>query len=80
MVLTLMLCHHKIFGDGIKAGKEMVRTGQDLVPSLFCPSWEHAFKGGYEMETCYSNARLSIYGMQDAPSSMIKGDMPAFMI
>jgi hypothetical protein len=44
------------------------------------------------METCHSNAHLSIYGMRDVPAFMIKGDVstlvmghgmgdvPAFMI
>jgi hypothetical protein len=31
------------------------------------------------METRHSNARLSIYGMGDTPSFMIKEDAPAFM-
>jgi hypothetical protein len=32
------------------------------------------------METCYSNARLSIYRMGDAHAFVIKGDAPAFVI
>jgi hypothetical protein len=54
----------------------MVKTGQDRAPPLFCPSWECAVLGGYKMETCYSNARLSIYGMREAPAFVIKGDAP----
>jgi hypothetical protein len=71
-----MLCHHKIFGEGIQKGNEMVRTGQDRAPSLFCPSWERTFKGGYETEMRHSNTRLSIYGMGDVPAFVIKGDVP----
>jgi hypothetical protein len=37
-----MLYHHKIFRERIQKGKEMIRTGQDRVPPLFCPSWECA--------------------------------------
>jgi hypothetical protein len=58
----------------------MVRIGQDRVPLLFCPSWEHTLSGGYEMKTCHSIARLSIYEMGDASAFVIKGDVPAFVI
>jgi hypothetical protein len=36
-----MLYHHKIFKEHLQKGKEMARTGQDRVPPLFCPNWEH---------------------------------------
>jgi hypothetical protein len=39
----IMLCHHKIFEERLQKGKEMVRTGQDRAPPLFCPSWERTF-------------------------------------
>jgi hypothetical protein len=71
-----MLHQHEIFGERIQKGKEMVRTGQDRALPLFYPSWERAFKGGYKTETRYSNARLSLYGMGDAPAIVIKGDAP----
>jgi hypothetical protein len=35
---------------------------------------------GYETEMHHSNAHLSIYGMGDTSASMIKGDVPAFMM
>jgi hypothetical protein len=57
----------------------MVRTGQDRMPLLFCPSWKCAFRG-YKTETCHSNARLSIYRMEDTPAFVIKGDTPTFMM
>jgi hypothetical protein len=82
-VLTLtriMLHHHKIFGEGIQKGKEIVRIKEEQPPPLFCPSWERAFKGGFEMETHHSNAHLSIYGMGDTTAFMIKEDVPAFML
>jgi hypothetical protein len=77
-LIRIIFCHHKIFGEGIQKGKEMVRTWgrtrQDWAPPLFCPSWEHTFKGGYETETRHSNAHLSIYGMGVVPTFVIKGD------
>jgi hypothetical protein len=32
------------------------------------------------METCHYDAHLSIYGMGDAPSFVIKGDAPAIVM
>jgi hypothetical protein len=32
------------------------------------------------MKTRHSNARLSIYGMRDAPAFVIKGDAPTFVM
>jgi hypothetical protein len=37
-LIRIMLRHHKIFRERVQKGKEMVRTGQDQAPPLFCPS------------------------------------------
>jgi hypothetical protein len=74
-----MLRDHKIFRECVKKqknGKNRARIGQDRVPPLFCPSLERALYGGYKMEMRHSNARLSIYRMENASAFVIKGDAP----
>jgi hypothetical protein len=74
----IMLHRHKIFRDYVQKGKEMLRTGQDRAPPLFCPSRERALSGGYEIEMLHSNTCLSLYGMGDASAFVIKGGAPLY--